>query len=119
MNLAPVLCGKPGATHSTCQSGVNPKLHAAYAAWAEHHAVCGHCGLHDWYNPGLPLLNVSEDLAEGHIIVKRDGKKLKVTYRATADPDVLCDDGRRLFKTWRRQAGGFTAAGLPDLGEDE
>ena len=38
---------------SPIYSGSWSDLHALVMAWAKHHAKCGRCRKHDWYNPSV------------------------------------------------------------------
>ncbi len=98
MYQAPNLCGKRhGNSHSLCSSyGTEPKLHLAYAAWAEHHDSCVVCKHEDWYNPGYVQTVDNPRMADGSVKV---GKKT-IHYRAGPDTSVLCTDGEALFNRW-------------------
>ena len=95
-------------THVLCTSEVPGALHAAYAAWAEHHEMCETCSQEDWAVPGDVRTVEDPLMADGQVTL--NGKV--VYFRRTHDLSVLCPDGRDLFQQWCSAAAIHRTVGL-------
>jgi hypothetical protein len=96
--IGPRLCGRVGSVgHAGCEAGVNPLLHAAYAAWIEHHAECGTCVREDWYMPGG--IQFVDDHLLAEFVLELEGYPPLFARRAP-DLSVLCEQGADLFGRW-------------------
>ena len=80
----------------------SPTIAAAYETWRIHHAHCGVCGKHDWFEPGAPRLCAPDDVVRSRILRLTDGRVVGVVDGA--DVAVLCAAGRERFQGWVRAA---------------
>ena len=80
----------------------NKVVQATYDAWVRHRELCVQCGIEDLMEPGAPLLVPLEDEVPitAQDVVESSGEVYSV--HNVADIRVLCEDGARLFKEWRR-----------------
>ncbi len=101
---APNLCGRTEIGHAQCTSYAHIAVHTAYVNWAEHYNSCAHCSKEDWYMPGGVLLDVEDSMADGSVLLVRDGESVMVNYRRGVDLAVLCNSGAQLFKLWQNRA---------------
>ena len=80
----------------------SPTVAMAYESWRMHHAWCGHCSKHDWFDPGAPRLCAPDDVVRSRTITTTDGRVLGVVDGP--DVSVLCAAGRDRFLNWTRSA---------------